>query len=176
MAKPRHIEQKKELETLLASVSISIPELCERAGIKPDTFRKYLGGYQPAGKSTLVAIRQVIAFEKERMARATNQPLPAQAMREDSVKYAVKLNNLPAAKMDLAKKLIDELSVNCPTARGSCSEDIVQAVVDSALSDLKGSPHRTDAKQAQQVAEPPSVYRRQTTRQGGEPDPGSRKS
>lgn len=108
MSRIRFPAQRDELQRLLKQSHLSYAELAKRVGIKVDTVEKYAEGWQVAGKSTLVAIRQVCTFEKERLDRAAGKISP-DLLHEEAVAYAGKLLDLPADKRDLAKAMIDQL-------------------------------------------------------------------
>src|SRR4051794_39150220 len=54
-SEPRFPEQRDALQQLLATSGLEVQEIAKRAGIRADTFRKYLGGYQLCGKQTMIA-------------------------------------------------------------------------------------------------------------------------
>lgn len=96
--------QRDALQKMLEASGLSSAELAERAGIRADTFRKYLGGYQVCGRQTMIAIEQVVAFETKRF-NSPDDPL-----RAETVEYARKLLSLAPEKRVLVLSLIDELA------------------------------------------------------------------
>lgn len=110
MTEPNFPEQAKRLEGLLRKSHLTEEEFASRVFVKVETFRKYLAGYQRAGKRLLTQMDQVSSWEEERLKRAaTGAKQEGDALHEELVAYAGKLLELPEPKRDLAKKLIDEL-------------------------------------------------------------------
>jgi transcriptional regulator with XRE-family HTH domain len=123
MSRIRFPAQRDELQRLLKQSHLSYSQLAQRVGIKSDTVEKYAEGWQSAGKSTLVAIRQVCTFEKERLDRAAGKISP-DLLHEEAVAYAGKLLELPPDKRNLAKAMIDQLH-DVSSKAASLAEDAI---------------------------------------------------
>ena len=130
MIEPAYKTQAAELKHLLSRSHLSEAELAARAHIKEETLRKYVGGYQKCGRQTLVAIRNVVQFEMARMESAAGHVEGGQELREQVIAYAGKLLRLPEEKLDLAKRLIDEL--HGPPEPSSDVEGEARKILDAA--------------------------------------------
>lgn len=109
MKEPKFPEQAQSLKELLSSSHLSPKALAERTGVKVETVRKYLAGYQPAGDRTMAFFKQVCDLEVARLDRAARGKASSQ-LHDKVVQYAGKLLELPDEKRHLAEALIDHLS------------------------------------------------------------------
>jgi transcriptional regulator with XRE-family HTH domain len=53
----KNLTQGEEIEDILKRMGVTRDELAEKVGIKPETLRKVMGGYQPASNQMMAAIR-----------------------------------------------------------------------------------------------------------------------
>lgn len=106
---PNFPEQARLLESLLKRSQLSADQFAERSFVKPGTFRKYLAGYQQAGKRLLTQMQQVADFEEHLNKESAERISEVGGQREEIIEYAGKLSRLAPGDQALAKQIIDRL-------------------------------------------------------------------
>lgn len=56
-------EQTRQIEKMLRESALTLNEFADRAALKPETMRKYLGGYQRAGSRTMQMLAHMAELE-----------------------------------------------------------------------------------------------------------------
>lgn len=173
MTELAYSDQKEALEVLLRESNLTVEELAARAHVLPETFRKYLGGYQKCGKQTMVAIELAAQLAIDSLKHAAGAKTETSAIHDQAIREAGRLLRLPEAERGQINEMIDRLTELVSYRRGArassakVSGDVAPASASAAARSELRSQRRSRGVDA------PSVRTRGRGR-GAQPGPSRR--